>query len=160
MVQWDAKTFISIHCCINHPVESCKQLETHQFQSSPIVQFPSLFFNGKCVWRSSRSAFCWSTGNNISGHYKRHYFSFPVFFSKVYFPHRRRAREKKKLAKVYVSAQKVAGNERVPTASPGWYSPLCLCSAVPSILVCKVLYLGPLIRTLWICSPLPNIFLS
>ena len=34
-------------------------------------------------------AFGQSTGNDISGHYKRHSFLFTLFFSVVYFSHRR-----------------------------------------------------------------------
>ena len=53
---------------------------------------------GMSVRRSSRSAFGRSTGNDVSGHYKRHYFlfSFSFFFSVVYFSHRRSARIKKR----------------------------------------------------------------
>ena len=53
---------------------------------------------GTSVRRSSRSAFGRLTGNDVSGHYKRHYFLsfffflfFSFFFSVVYFSHRRRA---------------------------------------------------------------------
>ena len=35
---------------------------------------------GMSVRRSSRSAFGWSTGNDVSGHYKHHYFLFFFFF--------------------------------------------------------------------------------
>ena len=47
---------------------------------------------GTSVQRSSRSAFGRSTGNDVSGHYKWHYFLlvFPVS-SVVYFSHKRRA---------------------------------------------------------------------
>ena len=51
---------------------------------------------GMSVWRSSRSAFGRSTCNDVSGHYKRHYFLlFFLLFSVVYFSHRRSARIKK-----------------------------------------------------------------
>ena len=46
------------------------------------LQGGTLFYNfdyfGTSVWRSSRSTFGRSTGNDVSGHYKRHYFS-PIF---------------------------------------------------------------------------------
>ena len=45
---------------------------------------------GTSVRRSSRSAFGRSTGNDVSGHYKRHYFLFSV----VYFSLGRSARKK------------------------------------------------------------------
>jgi len=40
---------------------------------------------GTSVRRSSRSAFGRSTGNDVSGHYKRHYFLFFSFFSFFFF---------------------------------------------------------------------------
>ena len=48
-----------------------------------ILCIPQLWYFGTSVRRSSRSAFGRSTGNDVSGHYKRHYFlfSFFLFFS-------------------------------------------------------------------------------
>ena len=40
----------------------------------------TLYFFGTSVRRSSRSAFGRLTGNDVSGHYKRHYFLFFSFF--------------------------------------------------------------------------------
>ena len=52
---------------------------------------------GTSVQLSSWSAFGRSTGYDVSGHYKRHYFLLFLFFllSVVYFSHRRSARIKK-----------------------------------------------------------------
>ena len=54
-----------------------------------IVQFLLLLRWGFCtsVWHSSRSAFGGSTGNDVSGHYKRHYFL--IFFFSFLFLLRR-----------------------------------------------------------------------
>ena len=55
-----------------------------------------LSFIGMSVRRSSRSGFGRSTGNDVSGRCKRHYFPFPLpFFSVATFSHRRDAKIKK-----------------------------------------------------------------
>ena len=53
------------------------QLKNERFalKSSNFVNF------GLNMRRSSRSAFTWSTGNDVSGHYKQHSFLFFLFFS-------------------------------------------------------------------------------
>ena len=65
---------------------------------------PKVSIIGTGMRGSSRSAFGRSTGNDVSDHYKRHYFLFFLFsfffffsflFSVVYFSHRRSARIKK-----------------------------------------------------------------
>ena len=101
---------------------------------------------GMSMHPSSRFAFGLSTNNDVSGHYKRHYFLFSFlfffFFSVVYFSHRRSARIKKLIKRKLLKTSKnlventfpgsvshfgfsrrcgVAGGERVPPAPLGWY---------------------------------------
>ena len=45
------------------------------------AQSPQFVIIGASVRRTSRSAFGRSTGNDVSGHYKRHYFLFSFFSS-------------------------------------------------------------------------------
>ena len=59
---------------------------------SPKLQFDF----GTSGQRSSQSAFGRSTSNDVSGHYKRHYFFlFYFLFSGIYFSHRRSAQIKR-----------------------------------------------------------------
>ena len=61
--------------------------------------------------RSSWSAFGWSTGNDVSGHYKWHYFSlFFSFFSVLFFSHRRRAQIKNLFCESWWERQKNIGH--------------------------------------------------
>ena len=62
---------------------------------------------GTSVRRSSRSAFGRSTGNDVSGHYKRHYFLFLFFFFffLLLFSSKECSDQKTYLAKVAKNAQ-------------------------------------------------------
>ena len=58
------------------------------------------------VQGSSRLAFGWSTGNDVSGHYKLHYFVFLFFFLVLYSSHRRSAHIKKLIERKLSGAPK------------------------------------------------------
>ena len=77
-----------------------------------------IFKIGTSVRSSSWSAFRRSTGNDVSGHKKQHYFLFFSFsffsFPVVYFSHRRSARIKKLILKKLTGASKNLGVDTFP----------------------------------------------
>ena len=68
---------------------------------------------GTSVQLSSWSAFGRSTGYDVSGHYKRHYFLF-FLLSVVYFSHRRSARIKKLILGKLLKMPKNLGVDTFP----------------------------------------------
>ena len=79
--------FIQFHCSeMSGPkvIRCCYFKVRVKKSTTTIVEEPRAQFVkciGTSVRRSSRSAFGRSTGNDVSGHYKRHYFLFSFFFS-------------------------------------------------------------------------------
>ena len=63
------------------------------------------------IWHE-RSALGWLIGNDVSGHYKQHYFLF--FFFVVYFSHRRSARIKKLIWQKLMAAPNNLGFDLFP----------------------------------------------
>ena len=94
--------------------------EYRKFQLKDVGRIQFLATFGTSVRCSSRSAFGRLTGNNVSGHYKRHYFPFlfSFFFSVVYFYHRRSARIKKLIQRKLTGTPKNLGVDTFP-------DPLC-----------------------------------
>ena len=91
----------------------CLILKIWQYETCSTLRFCCMFCNfGTSGRHFSWSAFWWSTGNDVSGHYKHHYFLF--LFSVVYFSHRRSALIKKLILRKLLRLPKNLGVDTFP----------------------------------------------